>query len=507
MDRKTSHQENYCSELCKSCVKLWRSRGRFFPNFPCAGSGQLPHSQRNTVSNRILIVEHPQSPPCCGGDQAVYAPEWKNARRASWDNFSPEALRAMKDSLVIANAVPCGAKITEFFHWLRRNPVSVPVFAILPADDGALLQVATETADDFLIWPVRPEELKTRIARLLGPDPQDLTDIQTTLAAEIGLGQLVGQDPAFLSALAQVSLFGSCDAPVLLTGETGTGKELCARVTHLLSKRHRGPFIPIDCGALPDHLFENEVFGHARGAFTDARSDQKGLVSLAQGGTLFLDEIDSLSLAAQSKVLRLLQERTYRPLGSEVFKLAEVRIIAATNRSLEELVEKKVFRSDLYFRINVLRIRMPALRERRSDIAILCRHFIDEICKANDIPKKVLSPAASSKLEQYSWPGNVRELYNTMQRAVLCSPGTQIAASILHLDLPGDGAGTSVYEAACKGFRSAKLHAIQRFEREYVKQMMEKHNGNITQAAREARKDRRSFGRLAQKYRVISATE
>jgi DNA-binding NtrC family response regulator len=413
----------------------------------------------------------------------------------------------MKDSLVIANAVTGGARVAEFFQWLQSNPVSVPVFAILPADDGVLLRAATETVDDFLLWPIRPEELKTRIARLLGPPAQELTDIQTTLAAEIGLGQLVGQDPAFLSALAQISVFGACDAPVLLTGETGTGKELCARVTHLLSKRHRGPFIPVDCGALPDHLFENELFGHARGAFTDARTEQKGLVALANGGTLFLDEIDSLSLSSQGKVLRLLQERVYRPLGSEVFKQAEVRIIAATNRNLEELVEQKAFRSDLYFRINVLRIHLPALRERRSDIALLCRHFIDEICKTNDLPRKVLSPAAAGKLDQYSWPGNVRELYNAMQRAVLCSPGTQIAASIVPLDLPGKGQDSGVCETARMGFRNAKLRAIQRFEREYVKELMDKHNGNITQAAREACKDRRSFGRLAQKYRIACASD
>lgn len=459
------------------------------------------------MSNRIHIVEHPRSSPDCDGVLTEVSTEWENTRRSSWDSFSPKDLCASKDSLVIANAVPGGGKVTEFFQWLRKNPVSVPIFAVLPADDGALLRVATETADDFLLWPIRPEELKTRIARLLGPGAKDLNDIQATLAAEIGLGQLVGQDPAFLSALAQISLFGACDAPVLLTGETGTGKELCARVTHLLSKRHRGPFIPVDCGALPDHLFENELFGHARGAFTDARSDQKGLVSLAQGGTLFLDEIDSLSLSAQSKILRLLQERVYRPLGSEVFKQAEVRIIAATNRRLEELVEQKAFRSDLYFRINVLRIHMPALRERRSDVAILCRHFIDEICKTNNLPRKVLSPAAASKLEQYSWPGNVRELYNTMQRAVLYSPGTQIAASVFHLNSLDDSRESGVCEAACKSFRGAKLHAIQRFEREYVKQMMEKHKGNVTQAAREACKDRRSFGRLAQKYRILSASE
>lgn len=415
----------------------------------------------------------------------------------------------MKDTLVIADAGSGGAKVAEFFQWLRINRVSVPLFAILPQDDAALVQSAIGTVDDFLLRPVRPDELKTRVERLLGPQVHDLNDTQAILAAEIGMGQFVGKDPAFLNVLSQVSIFGACDAPVLLTGETGTGKELCARVTHLLSKRHEGPFIPVDCGAVPDHLFENELFGHSRGAFTDARNDQRGLVSLANGGTLFLDEIDSLSLSAQSKVLRLLQEKSYRPLGSEAFKRAEVRVVAATNRSLEELVEKKVFRSDLYFRINVLRVHMPALRERRSDIALLCRHFIDEICRANDLPKKVLSPAAAAKLEEHSWPGNVRELYNAMQRAILCSPGTQIAASVFGLnagnDRPDSGSGGS--DAAGMSFRDAKLRAVQRFEQTYVKELMDKHKGNITQAAREACKDRRAFGRLAQKYRVAGVID
>lgn len=454
------------------------------------------------MPNSILIVEHPQLSPDCGGELTVLSPEWANPRRTSWDSFCPEQLRDGKEGLLIANAVGSN-KATEFFHWLRDNPIQVPVLAILPAEDRALLGMATETVDDFLIWPFRPEELNRRITRFLGLGSQDLSNIQATLVAEIGLGQLIGQDPAFLKVLEQIAIFGAKDAPVLLTGETGTGKELCARVIHLLSKRHLGPFIPVDCGALPDHLFENEVFGHARGAFTDARSDQRGLVSLAQHGTLFLDEIDSLSLTAQSKVLRLLQEHTYRPLGAEVFKQADVRIIAAANRDLKELIEQKTFRSDLFFRIDVLRIRMPALRERRSDIAVLGRHFIDEICKASSLPKKVLSPAAAHKLNQHEWPGNVRELYNTMQRAVLCSAGTQIPASVVDLNSSSDIRANNARTNGCADFRSAKLHAIQCFERDYVTQMMDKHEGNVTQAAREAGKDRRAFGRLAKKYSIL----
>lgn len=428
-------------------------------------------------------------------------PHWEIARRASWGRFAPEELRASKESLLVANAVPGSETAIKFFHWLRENPISIPTFAILPEDDGDLLQVAADAADDFLLFPFRAEELRKRINRLLGPKSPSLEDIQASLAAEIGLHNLVGQDPAFLKVLSQVALFGANDAPVLLTGETGTGKELCARVIHLLSKRHQGPFIPVDCGAIPDHLFENELFGHARGAFTDAREDQKGLVTLAQHGSLFMDEIDSLSFAAQSKVLRLLQERSYRPLGSEIFKQTDQRIIAATNRDLEQLVLHKHFRSDLFFRINVLRIRLPALRERRSDVSLLSRHFVQEVCRAADIPKKVLSIAAVHKLEQHDWPGNVRELYNTVHRAVLFSPGPQIAASSIELNPSSDSV-----RVPSQDFRSAKLNAVESFERDYVKQMLAKHAGNVTRAAREAGKDRRAFGRLAKKYGIPSAS-
>jgi len=436
-----------------------------------------------------------------GGDFALLPQEWGYSLRTSWESFAPEQLRTGQNSLLIANAVPGSDRAAAFFQWLRGNPVPIPIFAILPAQNGALLEAAAGTVDDFLLWPVRQEELNQRIARLLGPQSHESRSVQASLAAEIGLRQLVGQDPAFLKVLARVALYAASDAPVLLTGETGTGKELCARVVHLLSKRQEGPFIPVDCGALPDHLFENEVFGHARGAYTDARSDQKGLVALAQRGTLFMDEIDSLSPGAQSKVLRLLQERSYRPLGSERFAQADVRIIAATNRDLDRAVAEKHFRSDLFFRINVLRIHLPALRERPDDIPLLSRHFIEEICRADGVPKKVLSLGAAQKLEQHDWPGNVRELYNTMQRAVVCSPGTQIAAPAVDLNARAGPPDTGLQK-----FRSAKLNAIETFERGYVRQMMEKNGGNVSRAAREAGKDRRAFGRLARKYGVRAAS-
>jgi DNA-binding NtrC family response regulator len=452
------------------------------------------------MSHGVLIVE-PSG--LSGGEDKGFAalvPEWGVPRRTTWETFAPAEARSAREQLIIAHAVPGEERASAFFHWLRNYSLPMPVFAILPANDGALFHAALEAVDDFLVAPVRPDELRQRIGRCLGPHSQNLAQVQSSLTAEIGLGQLVGQAPAFIRVVEKVALFGANDAPVLLTGQTGTGKELCARVTHLLSRRRLGPFIPVDCGAIPDHLFENEIFGHTRGAFTDARTDQKGLVALAESGTLFLDEIDSLSLMAQGKVLRLLQEHTYRPLGSEVFKRADVRILAGSNGNLQQLVEQKAFRSDLYFRIHVLHVHLPPLRERRSDIEILSRHFIEDICRSSHLPRKVLSHAATRKLNQHDWPGNVRELYNTLQRAVLCSPGTQIAAPLIDIDgfqaPPLEEPG----ETAPEKFRSAKLRAIQCFEREYVRRMMNKHAGNVTQAARDAGKDRRAFGRLVKKY-------
>jgi DNA-binding NtrC family response regulator len=246
---------------------------------------------------------------------------------------------------------------------------------------------------------------------------------------------------------------------------------------------------------VPEHLFENEIFGHSRGAFTDAHVDQKGLVALAQSGTLFLDEVDGLSLSVQAKILRLLQEKTYRPLGSEQFRSSNVRILAATNQDLEGLVREKKFREDLFFRLNVLRLHLPTLRQRPEDIAVLARHFVREICATMEVAMKVLSPAAVRKLEGHDWPGNVRELHNTLQRAVLCSSGTLIAGAQIEFCCL-----EAVARPSPAQFRGAKLVAIEKFEREYVQNVLEQCGGNITRAAHAAGKDRRAFARLAKKH-------
>jgi DNA-binding NtrC family response regulator len=389
--------------------------------------------------------------------------------------------------------------VAFFFNWLRNHPIQTPLVVILPEfPDHDFLRMVSEVADDFVFWPLRDQELHQRIARIL--EPQSGTHAQTSklLESEMALSRLAGRHPAFLQAVERVPLFAASNAPVLITGETGTGKELFAHAIHSLTNRRNGPFIPLDCGTLPEQLAENELFGHRRGAFTDAHADQKGLAGMADGGTLFLDEIDALSLVNQSKLLRFLQEGTYRSLGSDRFSSADVRVITASNRSLEECVEQRQFRRDLYFRLNVLRLHLPPLRERHSDVSLLATRFLQEECAAGKSEQKFFSRLALRKLESHNWPGNVRELLNTVQRAYVSCPGAQIMPN--HICFFDEIGSSHKINFPAKSFRSAKQDAIEIFERAYIQELIARHKGNVTQAAREAGKERRAFGRLLKKY-------
>ncbi len=411
------------------------------------------------------------------------------------------------DLLLVVALVDAGERTEVWFRSLRDTPVAMPVFAVLPEQPGeTLLRLTAELAADFVISPARRDEIHQRIARILGEPPTEVGALQNRLIDEIGLEHLVGRDPAFLRLIAQIPLVARSDRPVLITGETGTGKELCARAVHHLGKRRDFPFIPIDCGAVPDQLFENELFGHDRGAYTDAHRDQRGLIAMAEGGTLFLDEIDSLSASAQAKLLRFLQERTYRPLGGDRFLRANVNVLAATNRDLEALVSGQKFRADLFFRLSVLRLHMIPLRERRDDIPLLARHFLDAICAEDRVPCKVLAPSALVELCRQAWPGNVRELHNVVQRAFIYTQGTQLLP--VHIASAQTGPAGEADDLAGRageagsGFRAARARAIEAFERQYVIEMLKEHKGNITQAARGAGQDRRAFGRLVKRHGI-----
>ena len=426
-------------------------------------------------------------------------------------DLSSEDLRCASLQLIIVHvhAPAIIEKAASLFRAFLSTPLPAPVLAILPQDSPRdLLELVSKVAADFVFDPVREDELRLRASRLLGPHSTDtdMDEARAGLRDKLGLTRLVGNHPEFLQAVQQALLFRKSDAPVLITGETGTGKELFAHAIHSLSRRCNGPFIPLDCGTLPEHLAENELFGHRRGAYTDAHSDQKGLAALADGGTLFLDEIDALSPANQSKFLRLLQEGTFRALGSDRITHSNIRIIAATNRPIEEAVGGRQFRNDLYFRLNVLRLNLPPLRRRRGDISLLARHFLATRLLGEEGPVS-FSPAALQKLESYHWPGNVRELLNTVQRAMVCCSGPQVLPRHIVLKT-----GAEPEPAVVPGstFHSAKQLAIEKFERAYVEELMVRFQGSVTRAAREAGKERRAFGRLIKKYgisRAIPRTE
>lgn len=360
------------------------------------------------------------------------------------------------------------------------------------------LRTASEFADDFVLWPSPLEEIAQRIRRLMREQGGSPDSAVLRLLRQIGVAQLVGEDPAFLRALETIPLLAASSAPVLITGETGTGKEFSARAIHYLGPRKHAAFVPVDCGAIPDLVFENEMFGHMRGGYTDAHADQKGLAEIANGGTLFLDEINSLSPAAQAKLLRFLQEATFKPLGGSKFIQVNVRIIAATNQDLETCVRNGRFRADLYYRLNVLRLLLPPLRERPLDVAVLSRHFLETLQASGEGKARPLSLSALRKLQSYSWPGNVRELHNVVRQAALLASGPQILPE--HILVPGI-AGSNA-EPGESGFHAERENAIAAFERTYVEHLLRNCRGNVTEAARRAQQNRRSIGRLIKKYNI-----
>jgi two-component system response regulator GlrR len=284
-------------------------------------------------------------------------------------------------------------------------PVIVIAEGVEPTRIYELLQ---DGVTDFIAPPLRAVEILPRFWRLLEHARRKRTTFHA-LKEELGLGQLIGESPSFLAEVRKIPLIARCDASVLITGETGTGKELCARAIHYLSPRSDRPFVPINCGAIPVELMENELFGHERGAFTGAARAQSGVIQSADGGMLFLDEVDSLSLPAQVKLLRFLQEKEYRPLGSARTQRADVRVVAATNGDCEQLAAAGKLRPDLYHRLNVIPLRLPPLRERRGDIALLARHFLEQHAADAHRPAPELDDEAMLVLTLYDWPGHVRE--------------------------------------------------------------------------------------------------
>lgn len=313
---------------------------------------------------------------------------------------------------------------------------------------------------------------------------------------------LIGESPAFREVVRLVDRMSACEAPVLIEGETGTGKELVARAIHYQSPRKDRPFIPVNCGALPDSLVESELFGYRKGAFTDAKNHQPGLVTLAEGGSLFFDEVDSLSPKGQVTLLRFLQDQEFRPLGACQVQHADVRVLAASNANLSRLAEQGAFRMDLLYRLRILYLELPPLRKRGGDVARLSASFLEACDKRFGLGRKRLHPDTLAWMDAHAWPGNVRELENLLYREYLLSDGPEISilAPQAAQGWPPAAAAPARMPEGELVFQSAKARAIEAFERAYLVTLMDKAEGNVSLAARLAGKERRSLGKLLKKH-------
>src|SRR6266581_1178702 len=405
----------------------------------------------------------------------------------------------------------------------------------MPGEDGVdLLKFAKEIApDSFFVLMTALPALDTAIAALnSGADRYVIKDhnhidqlrravqevseslrwkkeagyLRRELRRLTGLDNIIGQSPKMRAIFDLIQTVAPQSSRMLITGESGTGKELVARAIHENSARSQAPFITINCGAFPETLLESELFGYMKGSFTGASENRQGLFQAAHGGTLFMDEIGNMSLTMQVKLYRVLQEGKVRPIGSTEESDVDVRIIAATNKDFEKEIAEGRFREDLYYRLSVIPIQVPPLRERREDIPLLARHFLETFRKTMEKPIVAISPEAMTRLESYEWPGNVRELENTMERAVALESGSEISLKVL----PDRIAGYSGTSAGELGARAADFPAegvdfeqeIAEAERRYLRAALEKAGGVRTRASELLKISYRSFRHYAKKHNL-----
>jgi DNA-binding NtrC family response regulator len=362
-----------------------------------------------------------------------------------------------------------------------RESDEQPLVVVMTAYPEVRTAIASIKAGayDYIHKPFELDDLKELVKRALETRRlrSEVTRLRINAARAAPVDGMVGSSPAFVAMLEVTrKIAGAGRVPVLIRGESGTGKERVARAIHALSARAGEPWVTLNCSALAEGLLESEMFGHEKGAFTDAKSQKPGLLELANGGTLFLDEIGDLALALQPKLLRALETQAFRRVGGQREIHVDVRFVAATNRDLEAMVRAKTFREDLYYRLNVGSIDVPPLRERRADILALARHFLAEAAKTMGFAEPQLDATVHRMLENYSWPGNARELRNVMERALILSGGAPIVA----LHLPRELSSPALE----RGGADPGLAPLAEIERRHIRRVLEACDGNKTQAAR-----------------------
>ncbi len=387
---------------------------------------------------------------------------------------------------------------------LRRLRAEDPNAVVVMISGHGSIETAVEAtrrgAYDFLEKPLDTDRLLLTMRNAL--QQRGLEEEVARLRDEVEIHhQMVGSSFAMRAVLDRVEKVGPTEARVLITGENGTGKELVARALHRLSPRADQPFVEVNCAAIPAELIESELFGHVKGAFTGAQTDRTGKFEQADGGTLFLDEVGDMSVAAQSKVLRALQEGLITRVGGERAKRVDVRVIAATNKDLEAQIEAERFREDLYFRLNVVPIAVPPLRDRRDDIPMLIRHFVERAAEEQHLPPRPVAPDAVERLARMDWPGNVRELKNTVERLLILSRGDRVTVDDVERLVGGArgavGLSADLLEAAT--FSEFK----DRAEKAYILAKLREHDWNVSETARELDMPRSNLYKKIDKYGLV----
>ncbi len=396
-----------------------------------------------------------------------------------------------------------GTNGLEFCHRVTANRPHIPVVVMTAFGSmETAIEALRAGAYDFVTKPIDTELLAAVLKRAI-EHRRLQAEVRRLSEAVKGLPnfeQMVGESEVMRKLFREMGRVADSETSVLITGESGTGKELVARALHDHSRRAEGPFVAINCAALPEPLLESELFGHAKGAFTDARVASKGLILEADRGTLFLDEIGELPLTLQPKLLRVLEERTVRPVGGTREMAFDVRIVAATNRDLESAVDDGRFREDLYYRINVIQLTVPPLSARGSDVLLLAQHFLERFAKRSRKNVRGISPQVAERLLAYSWPGNVRELRNAIERAVALTRQEMLIVD----DLPEKIRGYRRSQLTVAGDNPTELLSLEAVERRYILHVLKTVGGNRSAAARILGLDRKTLYRKLQRYGQIA---
>ncbi len=408
-----------------------------------------------------------------------------------------KALDKMKQAnfnLVITDMKMPGKNGLELLRDLRKIDEELPVIVMTAYGSvPTAVEAMRAGAYDYILKPFDLKEMKAVAGKALAMEKllRRSRYLQEELEAKYEFRDIVGKSPRIQEVFKLVRQVAPTKSTVLISGESGTGKELIARAIHFHSPREKEPLIVVNCAALPETLLESELFGHVKGAFTGAHRDRRGRFELADGGTIFLDEVGAMSLNLQAKLLRVLQEKEFERLGGTGSVPVDVRIIAATNQDLKKDTEEGTFREDLYYRLNVIPIHLPPLRERKDDIPLLAYHFLRRYNRELGKNIKEIVPEALELMVNYDWPGNIRELENALERAIVLGTGERLPAEALPLPLTSRSALKKVNDNL--SYQEAKKEILQSFERRFFSKILKDARGNVSQAARLAQLDRKNL--------------